>query len=114
MEGPPERPGVSSTLYETLNWGVMARIFINYANPDLLIADEVSGWLRAAGISRFSIMIFATEISVGEAWKERLYRELREVDAVIGAVTSVFGAPTRCSAEVGIACAGLPTHTVAS
>jgi hypothetical protein len=27
-------------------------------------------------------------ISVGEDWKRRLYRELREVDAVVGVVTA--------------------------
>src|SRR3712207_6490734 len=42
-------------------------------------------------------------ISVGEDWEQRLYRELREVDAVIGVVTSSFVASNWCSAELGIA-----------
>ncbi|HEX2263854.1 MAG TPA: TIR domain-containing protein, partial [Pseudonocardiaceae bacterium] len=42
-------------------------------------------------------------IDVGENWKQRLYRELRAVDAVIGVVSSSFVASSWCSAEVGIA-----------
>ncbi|MGH3708786.1 MAG: TIR domain-containing protein, partial [Pseudonocardiaceae bacterium] len=81
----------------------MARIFISYATPDRAIADEVSGWLRAAGHEPFLDHDLRDGISVGEAWKQRLYRELRKVDAVIGVVTSSFVASNWCSAEVGIA-----------
>ena len=42
-------------------------------------------------------------ISVGERWRQRLYRELHEVDAVIGVVTSSFVASTWCGIEMGIA-----------
>ncbi|MGH3755570.1 MAG: TIR domain-containing protein, partial [Pseudonocardiaceae bacterium] len=81
----------------------MARIFISYATPDRPVADEVSGWLRAAGHEPFLAHDLRDGISVGEDWKQRLYRELREVDAVIGVVTSSFVASNWCSAEVGIA-----------
>ena len=81
----------------------MARIFISYATPDRPIADEVSSWLRAAGHEPFLAHDLRNGISVGEDWKQRLYRELREVDAVIGVVTSSFVASNWCSAEVGIA-----------
>ena len=81
----------------------MARLFISYATPDRAIADEVSGWLRAAGHEPFLDHDLRDGISVGEAWKQRLYRELRKVDAVIGVVTSSFVASNWCSAEVGIA-----------
>ncbi len=83
----------------------MARIFISYATPDRAIADEVSGWLRAAGHDPFLAHDLRDGISAGEDWEQRLYRELREVDAVIGVVTSSFVASNWCSAEVGIASA---------
>ncbi|MCA1709380.1 MAG: toll/interleukin-1 receptor domain-containing protein [Actinobacteria bacterium] len=81
----------------------MARIFISYAMPDRPVADEVSDWLRAAGHEPFLAHDLRDGISVGENWKRRLYRELREVDAVLGVVTSSFVASSWCSAEVGIA-----------
>jgi WD40 repeat protein/type II secretory pathway predicted ATPase ExeA len=82
---------------------VVAHIFISYATPDRAIADEVSGWLRAAGHELFLDHDLSDGISVGEDWKQRLYRELREVDAVVGVVTSSFVASNWCSAELGIA-----------
>ncbi len=42
-------------------------------------------------------------ISLGEDWKQRLYRELHEVDAVIGVVTRSFVSSEWCFAELGIA-----------
>jgi hypothetical protein len=81
----------------------LAHIFISYATPDRLVADEVARWLRAAGHEPFLAGDLRDGISVGENWKQRLYRELREVDAVIGVVTSAFVVSNWCSAEVGIA-----------
>ncbi|MGH3869316.1 MAG: TIR domain-containing protein, partial [Pseudonocardiaceae bacterium] len=81
----------------------MAHIFISYATSDRPVAEEVLGWLRAAGHEAFLDDDLRDGISVGEDWKQRLYHELREVDAVIGVVTSSFVASTWCTAEVGIA-----------
>ena len=81
----------------------MAQVFISYATSDRRIANEVSSWLRAAGHEPFVDHDIRAGIAVGEAWRERLYRELREVDAVIGVVTSSSVASTWCSAELGIA-----------
>ncbi len=61
----------------------MVHVFISYATPDRAVADEVSSWLRAAGHEPFLADDLRDEISVGEDWKQHLYRELREVDAVI-------------------------------
>ncbi len=83
----------------------MARIFISYATPDRAIADEVSGWLRSTGHEPFLDHDLRDGIGAGEDWEQRLYRELREVDAVIGVVTSSFLASNWCSAELGIASA---------
>jgi TIR domain len=69
---------------------IVARIFISYATSDRPVAEEVLGWLRAAGHEAFLDDDLRNGISVGEDWKQRLYRELREVDAVIGVVTSSF------------------------
>jgi WD40 repeat protein len=82
---------------------VVARIFVSYATPDRAIADEVSGWLRSAGHQPFLDHDLRDGVRVGEAWKQRLYRELREVDAVIGVVTSSLVASHWCSTELGIA-----------
>ena len=81
----------------------MVHVFISYATPDRAIADEVASWLRAAGHEPFLDHDLRDGISVGEDWKQRLYRELREVDAVIGVVTSSFLVSHWCSAELGIA-----------
>ncbi|MGH3698397.1 MAG: TIR domain-containing protein, partial [Pseudonocardiaceae bacterium] len=81
----------------------MAHVFISYATPDRAIADEVARWLRAAGHEPFLAHDLRDGISVGEDWEQRLYGELRRVDAVIGVVTSSFLASTWCTAELGIA-----------
>ncbi len=82
---------------------IVAYIFISYADPDRAVADEVSDWLRADDHEPFLAHDLRNGIGVGEVWKQRLYRELREVDAVIGVVTSSFMASNWCSAELGIA-----------
>jgi type II secretory pathway predicted ATPase ExeA len=81
----------------------VARIFISYSTADVAVADEVSDWLRAAGHGLFLDHDPREGISLGEDWKQRLYRELREVDAVIGVVTRSFVSSEWCFAELGIA-----------
>ncbi|MGH3828963.1 MAG: toll/interleukin-1 receptor domain-containing protein [Pseudonocardiaceae bacterium] len=81
----------------------MARVFISYATLDRAIADAVLGWLLDAGHEPFLAHSLRDGIGVGERWKQRLYDELREVDAVLGVVTSSFVESNWCSAEVGIA-----------
>jgi TIR domain len=81
----------------------VVHIFISYATPDRAIADEVSGWLRTAGYDLFLDHDLRDGISPGEDWKQRLYDELRRVDAVIGVVTKSFVASEWCFAELGIA-----------
>jgi hypothetical protein len=80
---------------------VVARVFISYATPDRAIADEVSSWLRAAGHEPFLAHDLRNGTGAGEGWKQRLYDELREVDAVIGVMTSSFAASAWCSVEFG-------------
>ncbi|MGH3833356.1 MAG: TIR domain-containing protein, partial [Pseudonocardiaceae bacterium] len=93
-------------LYKTVTLGdVVAHIFISYATPDRVIADEVSGWLRVAGHELFLDHDLRDGVSAGEDWEQRLYRELSGVDAVIGVVTSSCLASNWCSAELGIASA---------
>ncbi|MDQ3764789.1 MAG: TIR domain-containing protein [Actinomycetota bacterium] len=82
---------------------IVAHIFISYATLDRAIADEVASWLRAAGHEPFLDHDLRDGISPGEDWKQRLYRELRRVDAVIGVVTKSFVASEWCFAELGIA-----------
>jgi TIR domain len=82
---------------------VMAHVFISYATPDRAIAGEVASWLWAAGHEPFLDHDLRDGISVGEDWEQRLYDELRRVDAVIGVVTSSFLASTWCSAELATA-----------
>ena len=82
---------------------IVAHLFISYATQDRVIADEVAGWLETAGHKLFLAHDLRSGISVGEDWEERLYHELRQVDAVVAVVTSSFVASNWCSAEVGIA-----------
>ncbi|MGH3999157.1 MAG: toll/interleukin-1 receptor domain-containing protein, partial [Pseudonocardiaceae bacterium] len=82
---------------------IVARVFVSYATPDRAIADEVASWLHAAGHEPFLDHDLRNGISVGEDWEQRLYDELRRVDAVIGVVTSSFLASTWCSAELATA-----------
>ncbi|MBV9143072.1 MAG: TIR domain-containing protein [Pseudonocardiales bacterium] len=82
---------------------VVAHLFISYATPDRAIAEEVATWLRDGGHEPFLAHDLREGIGVGEAWKQRLYAELRRVDAVIGVVTRSFLASEWCFAEVGIA-----------
>jgi TIR domain len=63
---------------------IVAHIFISYASPDRPVADEVLGWLRAAGHEAFLDDDLRDGIGVGEDGEQRLHRELRQADAVIG------------------------------
>jgi hypothetical protein len=81
----------------------VARVFISYATPDRVIADEVLGWLRAAGHQPFLAHDHRGGVGGGEDWKQRLYRELSAADAVIGVVTESFLSSEWCFAELGIA-----------
>jgi hypothetical protein len=82
---------------------IVAHIFISYATADRPVADEIAGWLLAGGHEPFLDHDLREGISVGEDWRQRLYSELRQVDAVVGVVTSSFVASSWCAAEVGIA-----------
>jgi hypothetical protein len=81
----------------------VVHVFISYAAPDRAIADEVASWLRAEGHEPFLAHDLRNGIGAGENWKQRLYDELRDVDAVIGVVTSSFLASPWCPAELVIA-----------
>jgi type II secretory pathway predicted ATPase ExeA len=93
---------------------IVAHVFISYATPDQAIADKVAGWLRSAGHEPFLDQDLHAGIGVGEDWEQRLYGELRRVDAVIAVATSRFLTSNWCSAEVGIAsargCRLIPLH----
>jgi type II secretory pathway predicted ATPase ExeA len=81
----------------------LARVFISYASADHAVAEEVVAWLREAGHQVFVDRDPREGITLGEDWKRRLYRELREVDAVVGVVTKTFVSSEWCFAELGIA-----------
>ena len=81
----------------------VARVFVSFATPDLPIAREVVGWLRADGHEAFLDRDAASGIPAGEQWRQRLYGELRRVDAVISVVTAASARSNWCSAELGIA-----------
>ena len=81
----------------------MARLFVSFASPDLLVALEVVEWLRADGHDPFLDRDLTNGIRTGEDWRERLYRELRQADAVVSIVTTASVASSWCSAELGIA-----------
>jgi WD40 repeat protein/energy-coupling factor transporter ATP-binding protein EcfA2 len=94
---------VSLVVYRAGLVVVVACVFISYATPDRVIADEVCGWLRGAGHEPFLAHDLRDGIDLGEEWKQRLYQALQEADAVIGVVTTSFVSSRWCFAEVGIA-----------
>jgi TIR domain len=71
------------------------------ATPDLSVAREVVGRLRADGHDVFLDRDAETDIRAGEQWRQRLYDELRRVDAVISVVTSASAASMWCAAGWG-------------
>lgn len=95
--------------------GVVAEVFLSYATPDKALAREVFSWLRDAGHDVFFDRDQRRGIELGEDWKQRLYRELRRVDAVVALVTPRYVDSTWCTAEVAIAdsrgCRILPLRT---
>lgn len=82
---------------------IVARVFISYATADEAFATEVSEWLRADGHESFLDRAPVEGVQVGEDWRERLYAELRQVDAIVCLVSRGFLTSFWCSAEVGIA-----------
>uniref|UniRef100_UPI002AD327FD nSTAND1 domain-containing NTPase n=1 Tax=Frankia sp. Cas3 TaxID=3073926 RepID=UPI002AD327FD len=81
----------------------MARVFISHATEDSAVATEILEWLRADRHDPFLARDLAGGMPVGENWKQRLYQELRDADAVVCIVTESFVASNWCAAEVGIA-----------
>ncbi|ANZ41776.1 hypothetical protein BBK82_43410 [Lentzea guizhouensis] len=69
----------------------------------MAFAVEVSEWLRADGHENFLDRAPVDGVQVGEDWRERLYGELRQVDAIVCLVSRGFLTSFWCSAEVGIA-----------
>ena len=65
--------------------------------------SEIVGWLRADGHDTFLDRDAAAGIGAGDEWRQRLYRELRRVDAVVSVVTSASAQSSWCAAELGIA-----------
>lgn len=68
----------------------MARVFISYANEDLIRAREVHRWLIEAGHEVFLDQDSRDGIAVGEQWRQRLRERLRWADAVVCVVTFAF------------------------
>jgi WD40 repeat protein len=93
----------------------VAKVFLSYATPDKALAEDVHSWLTDAGHDVFFDRDQRRGIGLGEDWKQRLYRELRRVDAVVSLVSPHYIASTWCTAEVAIAdsrgCRILPLRT---
>ncbi len=81
----------------------MARVFLSYATENLVLVHDVHDWLVRAGHDVFFARDNHDGIAVGDAWKQRLYRELNRVDAVVCVVTDAYLDSTWCTAEVAIA-----------
>ncbi|CAI7976691.1 putative WD40 repeat [Frankia sp. Hr75.2] len=81
----------------------MAHVFISYAFEDRQTAEEVLRWLRVSGNTAFLAHDLEVGLRVGEAWRERLYAEIRRADALVCLVTPAFVSSPWCAAELGIA-----------
>jgi TIR domain/AAA ATPase domain/WD domain, G-beta repeat len=68
-----------------------------------VLADEVCFWLEREGHVPFLDRDPHHGLAVGEAWEERLYRELRAADATICLITRAYLASMWCHTELGIA-----------
>ena len=68
-----------------------------------MLADEVCFWLQREGHVPFLDRDPHHGLAVGEAWEERLYRELRAADATICLITRAYLASMWCHTELGIA-----------
>jgi WD40 repeat protein len=80
----------------------MVQVFISHASDDVDTAARVRGWLREAGHSVF-LACDLDGVQVGDAWRDRLYDEIRRAQALVCIVTKAFAASPWCAAEVGIA-----------
>ncbi len=78
----------------------MARVFISHATADSASAAAVKGWLHADG---HDVFLDRDALLPGEAWKQRLYTELRSADAVVCLISPAFVTSVWCAAETGIA-----------
>ncbi|WP_461119224.1 nSTAND1 domain-containing NTPase [Saccharothrix stipae] len=81
----------------------MAKVFLSYSTEDRDVADRVHEWLVGQGHEVFFDRDLVYGVTVGEAWKTRLYDELSQVDAVVGLISRAYVASTWCTAEVSIA-----------
>ena len=68
----------------------MARVFLSDATENLVLVHDVHDWLVRAGHDVFFARDNHDGIAVGDAWKQRLYRELNRVDAVVCVVTDAY------------------------
>ena len=85
---------------------VAANVFISHACADTGLAEQVCRWLVEDGHRPFLDRDRDDGVLPGEEWEKRLYRELRNADAVVCVVTAAYlksklafiGAvrPTRC------------------
>jgi WD40 repeat protein len=96
----------------------VAKVFISYASVNLEYALDIHDYLVDAGHDVFLDRDARDGIDVGELWRERLYQELRNADAVVCLVTEAYLTSSWCAAEVGIAdclgCLLLPVRASAA
>lgn len=83
--------------------GAVARLFLSYANADKALAEEVLDWLDSEGHTVFYAPDADRGTTLGDDWKQRLYRELGRIDAIVCVVTSAYLTSPWCTAEVAIA-----------
>jgi hypothetical protein len=81
----------------------MATVFVSHASANGSLAEEMRSWLRSEGHVRFLDRDPHNGLTVGEAWEERLYRELRAADAVVCLLTAAYRNSPWCFAEIAIA-----------
>jgi len=81
----------------------VARVFLSYATPDHGLARSVHAWLTADGHDVFFDRDQIRGIPVGDDWKDRLYRELARVDAVVCVLTRHYLDAMWCTAELAVA-----------
>jgi WD40 repeat protein/energy-coupling factor transporter ATP-binding protein EcfA2 len=79
------------------------RVFVSYASEGLEPARMVRGWLVAENHHVFLAQDLPDGIAVGEQWRERLYAELRQADAMVCVISASYLKSSWCDAEIGAA-----------
>lgn len=90
--------------------GPMSAIFISHSSADNAWAEQIATWLKSQGYeSLFLDFDPDAGLQAGEMWRQTIFRQLRQSQAVLALCSANFLASQWCLSEVAIA-SGLCKH----